>query len=471
MSYISDKESAKHHFDSIAKDYDYWKEKNRYYHDVIKSFVLRNIRPQAKVLEIGCGTGAILSATNPSLGVGVDISPGMIQIAKAKYPQYQFYSTPFENFQLDEKFDYIIMIDVVDHVYDVIDVFKNISRFCHPRTKIILTTINPWWDPILDLMEKFHAKMPEGPHNFIEKRHIKNMMELVDFRVNFSGYLLLFPKKIPILSYLANTVGIRTWLINKFSSVQSLVIQPMVRNNPDLGYGASVIIPCYNEEGNIADAIRRVPPMGARTEIIVVNDGSKDKTADIVRGMQKDYPNLRLIDYSPNRGKGYAMQQGFAAAQEEILMILDADMSVPPEELLRFFEPLNHGKAEFVNGTRMVYPMENQAMRTLNLFGNKLFSLMMTYIVQQNLSDTLCGTKAFYKSEYAYYKMGVDKWGDYDLLFSAAKRGNRILEVPTHYKTRVSGESKMKTLRHGIHLLKACIKGFKEIVFIPIQKY
>ena len=464
MTSIMKKEAVKQHFDHIAGDYDYWETKNKFYYDTIKAFLARVVPAQSSVLEVGCGTGEVLASLKPSVGVGVDISEGMIKLASQKFPQYTFLQSAVEDIVLDQKFDYIIMVDVVDHVYDVMDVFESIYKLCHPTTQIILTTINHWWDPVLMLMEQIGAKMPEGPHNFIEKRNLTKMIELMDFSASYSGYLLLFPKRIPFLSFLANTVGVRIWGLNKFSAVQYMIIQPVTRNTTDLGYGCSVIIPCYNEEGNIEEAVRRIPSMGEETEIIVVNDGSQDRTADKVRELQKTMPNLRLIDYSPNRGKGHAVQKGFEAAAQEIIMILDADLSVAPEELPRFFSPLNKGLCRFVNGTRMVYPMENQAMRTLNLFGNKIFSLIMSFIVQQNLTDTLCGTKAFYKSDFPRMPWGIDKWGDFDLLFGAARIGSKIMEVPVHYMSRKSGESKMKAFRHGCHLLKACLRGFKELV-------
>ncbi len=470
MSPIAHKDTVREHFDKIAQDYDKWKRKNAYYYRNIKAFIQRIVRPGSTVLEVGCGTGEVLASTKPKRGVGIDISPEMIKLAKEKFSEHTFLSAPIEEFYSKEKFDYIIMVDVVDHVYDIMSVFESIHRFCHPTTRIILTTINPWWDPILSFLEKFGAKMPEGPHNFIEKRNISKMLDLLDFSINYSGYLLLFPKYLPLLSFLANTVGVRIWGLNKLSSVQYMVIQPTPKNTTHLGLGCSIIIPCYNEEGNIEEAIRRVPQMGTKTEIIVVNDGSTDQTTNRVKNIQSSFPHLKLIDYTPNRGKGYAVQQGFDAATQEVLMILDADMSVPPEELPRFFEPLNKGICQFINGTRMVYPMEDQAMRFLNLLGNKIFGLMMTFITHQELSDTLCGTKALYKKDYKFIKMGIDKWGDFDLLFGAAKLGNKIMEVPVHYLRRQSGHSKMKTFRHGLHLLAACVRGFRELILISPEK-
>ncbi|MCK5082007.1 MAG: glycosyltransferase, partial [Candidatus Omnitrophica bacterium] len=348
MTPIIGKESVEEHFDKIAPDYDDWKRKNSYYYSTIKAFISRIIPPGSNVLEVGCGTGDILASMAPARGVGIDISKKMVELASEKYPRYTFIHSPIENLELEEKFDYIVMVDVVDHVYDVMDVFKQVHKFCKPTTRIILTTINPWWDPILSVMEKLGAKMPEGPHNFIEKCNLKRMAEVEDFSVSYSGYHLLFPKKIPILSFLANSIGVRTWLINKFSSVQYMIMQTLPRNTTNLDLGCSVIIPCHNEEDNIQEAIKRVPHMGKGTEIVVVDDGSNDSTSQKVKEMMEFYPNLKLVTYPNNEGKGAAVKKGFEAATKEVVMVLGADLSVSPEELPRFFEPLNKGICQFV---------------------------------------------------------------------------------------------------------------------------
>ena len=458
------KEDVERHFDLMAKDYDRWKKKNTYYYNSLKWLVKRLIPRGSKVLEIGCATGELLDSAKPSIGVGIDISREMVNIARKKFPQYTFICCPIESFQYEEKFDYIIMIDLIDHVYDICDVFENVYKLCCPTTKIILTTINPWWDWFLFVMEKIGAKMPEGPHNFIEKRDLISIIKYLDFSINYSGYLLLFPKNIPIFSFLANTIGVKIWGLNKFSFVQYMILRPLPKNEVNLGLGCSVIIPCYNEEENIREALKRIPKMGKETEVIVVNDGSQDKTADVVRELQNSYSNLKLVDYSYNRGKGFAVKQGFDVAKQEVIIILDADISVPPEELSRFFILLNKGICDFVNGTRMIYPMEKHAMRFLKRIGNKIFSLILTFITGQHLTDTLCGTKALYKKDYLKIKMGLDKWGDFDLLFGVVKLGSKIVEVPVHYMSRKAGKSKMKNFVHGFHLLKNCFRGVRELV-------
>ncbi len=470
MISVQRKEEVKKHFDEMAPYYDQRKKKNYYYYNSIKNFIKRNVAPESRVLEIGCATGEVLAATKPFYGVGIDFSGEMIKLAAKKYPDYHFLETSIEDFDCDETFDYILLVDVVHHVYDVREVFEKIRRLSHPRTKIIVTVINPWWDPFLKILEKFKAKLPDVPLNYLERRNLGRILEPLDFSITQTGCLLLLPKFVPFLSYLVNSLGVRLWGINKLSFVQYMIIQTLPENSVDLGLGCSVIIPCHNEEGNIVEAIKRIPKMGKLTEIIVVNDGSTDQTAERVREIQKEYNNVKLVDYSPNRGKGNAVKRGFDTATQEVVMILDADMTVVPEALPKFFNPLNKGLCQFVNGTRLVYPKENQSMRFLNQLGNKLFCLLMTFITNQILTDTLCGTKALYRKDYKRMKWGMDKWGDFDLLFGAAKMGSKIMEIPVHYMSRKSGESKMKSFQHGMHLLKACFQGFKELIFVPYKE-
>lgn len=228
MSLPPQKETVKKHYDTIAKAYDGWKEKNLFYFENLKSFVIENIAPHSKVLEVGSGTGEFLSALKPQKGVGVDISPEMVKVASKKYPQYRFICSPIEDFKSEEKFDYIILIDVAEHVSSLMDVLGSVYKLCHPTTQIILTTINPFWGPFLALVEKFDAKAPEGPHKFISTHRIIQIMKQLNFSIHDSGYLLLLPKHIPILSYLANTIGTKIWGLNKLSFVQYVIAQPNV---------------------------------------------------------------------------------------------------------------------------------------------------------------------------------------------------------------------------------------------------
>lgn len=225
----------------------------------------------------------------------------------------------------------------------------------------------------------------------------------------------------------------------------------------------SVVIPCYNEVDNVGDAIRRIPAMGLYTEVIVVDDGSTDGTGDAVRRLLPHHSHLRLISYTSNRGKGYAVKRGFEAARGDILLILDADLSVPPEDLPRFVEPLVAGKARFVNGTRLVYPSEPGAMGMVNKIGNHIFSRILSLLIGHPITDSLCGTKALFREDFVRISMQDTSWGDFDLLCGAALLNLPLVEVPVHYRRRVVGTSKMRPFKHGLILLKVCAGWFVKL--------
>jgi len=232
-------------------------------------------------------------------------------------------------------------------------------------------------------------------------------------------------------------------------------------------YSVSVIIPCKDEEGNIARAVKSVPKLGRFTEVVVVDDGSTDQTAQIVKNLKLKIKNLKLISYQPNRGKRQAVTAGFKSAKGEIVMIWDADMTVPASELELFITPLRRGIAQLTNGARFIYPMQEKAMKRTNFVGNKLMSLLFSWVLGQHVTDTLCGNKALFKKDWLKIKMMPDDpWGDFSLLLGASRLGLKIQDVPVHYLARTAGASKMKTIQHGLYLLKAALKG---LVFLKLR--
>lgn len=454
------------HFDNIARDYDKWKKKAWYYHGQLKQICRKFIPANKKVLEVGCGTGDILAAMQPRIGVGVDISQKMVRRARKKYPKLKFYRQDLYKLNLRQRFDYIVLVDVVDHLPDIFLALQQVRDLCAPQTRVILTTINPMWEPVLDLGEKLGLKMPEGPHNWVPHDDLQNLLELAGFNIKTSGFSMLIPKHVPRLSdYLNQRIERLGWW-QRLGAVQYFVCQkrpqPIKRK-----LTCSVIIPAFNETKNISQCMRRVADMGKGTEIIVVDDGSTDTTAKVAQKIAVQDKRVSLIRLPKNLGKVWAVKAGFDAAKGEILMILDADMAVPPEELVWFYELMAKGEAEFVNGTRMIYPMEYQAMRQLNLWGNKVFGAIFSWILKQRVTDTLCGTKALLKKDYLKIKLGSEPWGDFDLLFGAGKLGLKIKEFPVHYKRRQAGESKMRIFKHGFRLVLMCFKGIYELKFKP----
>ncbi len=435
------KSEIEKHFDEIANKYDSYKSRNKYYYSNLKKFFIEQVRPRSKVLEVGCGTGDLLSTMNPKFGVGVDISEKMVELARKKHKDLKFVVSSIESLRLDGKFDFILMADLVEHLQDVYMALKSLRNNCKPDTKIIITSINPTWSMPLHVLEHLKMKMPEGPHNWIGLEDLGNILNLLDYRIVKRGHFL-------------------------HSLVQYVIAQP-APSKKRRKLTVSVVIPAYNEVGNIANCVRRVGKvLSANDEIIVVDDGSTDRTSSAVKKVMKKDRRIKLVSYKPNVGKGNAVKVGFDAAKKDVIVILDADMSVPPEEIDRFVGPIEKGKADFVNGTRLIYPLEEGAMTDLHMFGNRIFGRTFTWLLGQRITDTLCGTKSLLRSDYLKnITLRTKAWPDFDMLFNAAKSKMRIVEMPVHYKKRISGKSKMKTFMHGMLLARMCLRGFWELKF------
>jgi SAM-dependent methyltransferase len=462
------------YFDSIAERWDRWQGHNRYYHKNVHHLFQFLISQHASVLELGCATGDLLNALQPSVGVGVDISSQMVQLAQKKYPRFIFHTMNAEQLSLDQKFDYVIMSDLVGHLHDIQQALEKTQNVMTPRSRLIITYYNFIWEPILLLAEKLRLKTPQPHQNWVNTHDLHNLLDLANFEVIRSGYRLLLPKNIPILSWLFNKYFSQFPVLRKFCVIRFIVARPRVHvTNPE-PQSVSIIIPARNERGNIEPAVQRIPDMGSKTEIIFIEGGSNDGTPDEIKRVINLYGGKRNIKYctQSGTGKANAVREGFAIATGDILMILDADLTVVPEDLPKFYNALAANHGEFVNGSRLVYPMERQAMRFLNLLGNKLFSMMFTYLLDQRFKDTLCGTKAFFKSDYEKiaanrsYFGEFDPFGDFDLIFGAAKQNLKIVEMPIRYGGRTYGETNIQRWQHGLLLFKMVGVAARRLKFV-----
>lgn len=453
---------TKEHFNRIAPTFDKWKSRNSYYHGQIKRFYVSVIPKGKRILEIGCATGDLLASLEPEYGLGIDISEKMIDIAREKYPWLNFVVADIGALNVNDKFDYIILSNLLEYITDCWDFFCKLKKFLSDETKVIITNINPLWEPVMYLGRKLKLKTPDIQRNYITKRDIINMLTLCDYDIIEDGFRILIPKRIFLVSDFFNKLFSRMPGINNLCCTQYIIARDMPRDLRLQEFSCSVIIPCFNEVGNIKKCIERIPCMGKFTEVIVVDDGSSDSTGKIVKEMMEENKNLLLVSHPVNRGKASTIKTGFENAKGDIVIILDADMAVPPEEIPRFFSAIAEGKAEFVNGTRMVYPMEKGAMRFLNFLGNKIFGMILSILIGQRNTDTLCGTKALLRKHCKY--INVDSsWGDFDILFGAAKLKLKTVEMPVHYKKREAGNSKMRAIRDGFALLKICWRWFNEL--------
>lgn len=469
------KQKIRDHFDALAPERRMWRKKSATYYKAQASYLKFLIPPGKRVLELGCGTGELLASLEPEHGVGVDLSPAMTALASSAHPDLTFLNGDAENLAdcgVEGTFDFIVVSDLVGHLEDVQACFENLRPLCTPQTRVVVGYYNFLWEPLLKLAEKVGLKMPQHMGNWLAPSDIENLLYLADFETVKTDRKLLMPKRIPVLSWFTEALGSLPW-INALCLSNWVVARPRERADVDQDLSVTVLIPCRNERGNIEPAIQRTPDLGKHTEIIFVDGHSEDGTPGEIERVIKAYPERDIkFMVQDGRGKGDAVRKGFAAATCDVLMILDADLTMPPEDLPKFYRAIASGKGEFINGTRLVYPMEDEAMRFLNLLGNKFFSLAFSWLLNQRLKDTLCGTKVLTKENYDRLAAGrayfgdFDPFGDFDLLFGASKLNLKIVEVPIRYRAREYGETQISRFRHGVLLLRMCWFAMRKLKFV-----
>jgi len=260
-------------------------------------------------------------------------------------------------------------------------------------------------------------------------------------------------------------------VIRKLCLVRFIIARPVEITSQE--YSVSVLVPARNEKGNIENAILRTPIFGKSIEYIFVEGNSNDNTWEEILRVKEKYKNLNIVAIKQTgKGKGNAVREGFDIATGDVLMILDADLTMPPEDLPKFYNALAENKGEFINGCRLVYPMEKQAMRFLNLLGNLFFGAFLSFILGQKLKDTLCGTKVLLRKDYEIIKNNrayfgdFDSFGDFDLIFGAAKLNLKIIEIIVRYKDRQYGSTQISRFKHGLILLRMSFFAAKKIKFI-----
>lgn len=465
------------YYRDLAPHYGQWLARRKYYYQR-KIRVLRHLLPlPGRVLEIGCGLGQNLAALAPQYGLGIDLCPELIEEARKRYPASQYPNLEFRTMSalqcaaLNEKFDSILLVNSITEIPDLLGLFKEILELCTPSTRAVQITYNYFLAPLVKLAAALGLAPKHPAQNWLTRFDLDNVVKLAGFEVVREGYDLILPFGVPFLADLINRFGPIIPGIKYASMFYFTVMRPIVPRGSMDDLSVSVCVPCKNEEGNIPGLVERIPEMGRGTEIIFVDDQSTDGTARAVETHAAAHPEKRIrLVKGPGMGKGAACRAGFACAENDILMILDADMTVMPEDLPRFMEVLVSGKGEFINGSRLVYPLEGDAMRFANIIGNKLFAIMFSFLLSQRLKDTLCGTKAIWRKDYGKILESrkhfgeVDKWGDYDWIFGAARHNLQIVELPVHYRMRVKGETKMtKRFRNALVMLRMCNVAFWKV--------
>lgn len=464
------------YFNSVAHGWQKYRNSHSYYWKRITDYCNYFIHSEDSVLEIGCAAGDMIAAVNGGRKCGIDFCDPLLNQAKERYPHIEFQLMSAGEITLSEKFDVVILSNLIGLLDDVEHVFNQIHKVCHPNTRVIVTYHSSAWEPMIKLAEKIGIKRKMPQQNWLSNSDIINLLYLAGFDAYRHNRSMLIPFNIPVLSNFINRFASRLPLLNLLSINQFVFARPTPDPHPqgwEERYSVSVVIPARNESGNIEEAVMRIPQMGHHTEIIFVEGNSTDDTWEVIQRVQKQYAEHHTIRTAQQegRGKGDAVRKGYTIAQGDILMILDADLTVMPEDLPKFYKALATGKGEFINGVRLVYPMEKGAMRSLNTIGNHFFSSLFSWLLERPIKDTLCGTKVMFKNDYLRLAQNrrffgnFDPFGDFDLIFGAHKLNLKIIDLPIRYKERKYGETNISRFRHGLLLLRMSAFAAMKIKF------
>jgi SAM-dependent methyltransferase len=447
--------------------------RNAYFHEDDERFMRFLVGENLRVLDLGCGTGELLAALKPAYGLGIDLSARMIETARANHPGLDFRVGDIEDpatfAGLDAPFDVIILSDTLGYLGEIQGTLANLHPVCGPHTRIVVAYYSKLWEPILKAGERLGLKMPAEDLNWLSVGDIANLLDLAGFQVVKEEWRQLIPKRLlglgPLINrFIAPLPGIRFFSLRNYVVARPFP-QPIV-TKPSV----SIVIPCRNERGNIEDAILRLPRFAPDMEVIYVEGHSQDQTWEECLRVQAAHPEWDIKCMTQDgKGKADAVWKGFAHARGDILMILDADLTVPPEDLPKFYDAIASGKGEFVHGTRMVFPMESGAMQFLNYLANWGFARVFSYLLNQRFTDTLCGTKVISRTDYHTLTLGrvyfgdFDPFGDFDLIFGAAKMNLKIVEIPVRYASRNYGSTQISRFRHGVILLRMVVFAFMKL--------
>ena len=432
------------------------------------------IPADARVLEVGCGAGDLLALLHAHDVSGIDLSARRVARARSQVPHGHFFVMAGETLDseaLGGAFDVIVISDTLNLAADVQAMLERLHAVSHPGTRLVVNFQNSLWRPLLSLAALIGLKSQQPENSWLASSDVLNLLRLAGWRAVTREGRILAPFSALGLGTFANR-----WLAPLLQWFCLTVFITARREGNRATAGAptvSVIIPARNEAGNIAAAVERVPKMGAGLELIFVEGHSRDNTWAEIQRVAAAHPEKRIICLrQTGRGKGDAVRAGFAAATGDVLMILDADLTMPPEELPKFLDVIARDRADFANGVRLVYPMERRAMQFLNLCANKAFGLIFSWLLGQPVKDTLCGTKVLRRTDYERiaanrsYFGDFDPFGDFDLLFGAAKQSLRIADVPIRYRERTYGTTNIQRWRHGWLLLRMVIFAARKLKFV-----
>jgi ubiquinone/menaquinone biosynthesis C-methylase UbiE len=426
-----------------------------------------------RVLEIGCGEGDIIAHLKPSFGVGVDISHRRLAQAQRRYHDIRFVMCDGHQLAMHGQFDAIILSDVLNDVWDVQGLLDALKPVCTARTRLIINSSSKLWEVPLRLAVRIRLCTPLMRQNWLTVQDIRNLLHLADYEMVRAWEEVLFPFPLPLIEQFLNRMLVRFAPFHLLAITNFIIARPRTERSHSKSPSVSIVIPARNERGNIQRVFSEMPDFGAATELIFVEGNSTDGTYELIGDCIRNNPRFdaRLVKQH-GKGKGDAVRLGFSLARNEILMIFDADCTVAPDDLVRFYGAIASGKGEFINGVRLVYPMGKNAMQVSNLVANTIFGRIFSWLLGQPVKDTLCGTKALWRSDYELiaknrsYFGEADPFGDFDLLFGAARLNLKIIDVPVRYGDRTYGTTNINRWRHGVLLMRMAFFALNKLKFV-----
>ncbi len=333
--------------------------------------------------------------------------------------------------------------------------------------RVFAVLYSPYMRWLFRLITFLGLRTGQIPGTFVTETELRSLSRLSGFdlaRVRCSLYLPIY---IPIISWLINAILPTIPFLSRLALTWIVVLRPIRASDPPPSL--SIVIPARNEKGNLEAALNRMPSFAAhQIEIVFVEGNSTDGTWEEIQRLVSVYGDrmtLRAFQQT-GRGKNDAVRLGFSKATGDLLTILDADLTMPPELLPRFYDAWRLGHGDFINGNRLVYPMEGEAMRPLNLLGNRFFAKALSFVLGVPVGDSLCGTKLIARRDYERLvawrqRFGdFDPFGDFELLFAASELALGIVDLPMRYRARTYGTTNISRFRDGWLLLRMTVYGF-----------
>ncbi len=434
----------------------------RYFYELLARYISFYLPAGARVAEVGPRSGLLRAALGPR---------AIMVVAPEYLPEEPTTVTSFAELR-DAPADRLVLNGVLHYTPDIQALLDTIHGACSADTRVVLSYFSNVWKPVFSFASRLGLAETGSSQNWLAPSDVKNLLELSGFELVAGSQRVLLPIYVPLLSEFVNRWIAPLPVFRVFALANICVARPR-RIGPDAALSVSVVVAARNERGNITALLQRIPSMGPADEVIIVEGHSSDGTWEEIQRVVATMPGRRIRTLQQTgKGKGDAVRLGFAEARGDVLMILDADLSVPPEELPKFYRAITGGVGEFINGSRLVYPMEQSAMRFANMLGNKFFATAFSFLLGQPLKDTLCGTKVLRRTHYeaiardrAYFG-DVDPFGDFDLRFGAARQGLRIVELPIRYRERVYGDTNIRRWAHGWLLLQMTLVAARRMKFI-----